>query len=358
MPLAACCQCSHFLIVAVVLLTAFSGCASTRTTFDLEYIPPPPSTAHAVHLKSFNSLGELVPRRGSWVEVFRGRPVSPYVSTPAGIAYRDNHLYICDTGLDTVHNWDLARGRAERIKLTGKDAPSHPVDVAVDELGMLYIADSERGEIIATDASGSSVRHFEPPNREAYKPVAVALHGDTLYAADIASHTVDVFATDTGSLTASIGVLGSKLGMFYYPMGVAADADGRVYVADMMNSRVQVFGPQQVFQMSMGQPGDRYGDMGKPKHLDVGPDGTIFIADSQFAHIHLFSQQGHLLMLLGGPESKIGSTPMPVGVAIAPSLPERLASLVPPDFDAHYYLFTTNTVGPNRINLFAIGLSR
>jgi len=95
--------------------------------------------------------------------------------------------------------------------------------------------------------------------------------------------------------------------------------------------------------------------MGKPKHVAVGPDGTIFVADAEFARIQMFNAAGQLLMLLGGDGSAPGSTPMPLGVAIADTLPERLASLVPAGFHAQYYLFTTNTVGSRRIGLFAIG---
>ena len=341
-----------------VVLCALAGCTANRVTADPSYFPAPPGTAHAVHLKSFNSLTDLVSRRGSWVEIFRGRPASPFVKTPAGIAYRSGHLYICDTGFNVVHDWDLATGKARHVKPPGEVSFDHPVDVASDEVGTLYIADSGRGEILAIDSRHDSILFMRPPGGESFKPVAVAVHDGKLYSTNIETHRVDVFSTENGSHIGSFGRLGSDSGNFYYPMGITVDTGGRIYVADMMNSRVQMFSPQHAFELSMGGPGNRYGDMGKPKHLDVGPDNTIFVADSEFAHIHLFSRDGSLLMFLGGPDSKPGGTPLPLGVAVAPSLPDNLVTLVPPDFDPHYYLFVTNTVGPRRINLFAMGLSR
>jgi hypothetical protein len=107
-----------------------------------------------------------------------------------------------------------------------------------------------------------------------------------------------------------------------------------------------------------GQPGDRYGDLGKPKHVALGPDGTILIADAEFAHVHLFDDAGRFLMLLGGPDASIGATPMPLGVAVANTVPDPIARLVPADFRADYFLFVTNTLGAARINLFAIGSPR
>jgi DNA-binding beta-propeller fold protein YncE len=122
----------------------------------------------------------------------------------------------------------------------------------------------------------------------------------------------------------------------------------------MMNARVQVFDGQGRPVLSMGRPGNRYGDLGKPRHLAVGPDQTIFIADMEFAHVHLFDKEGRLLMLFGGAEDRPGGTPMPVGVAVARSLPDAVASLVPADFAASYFVFVTNTIGTKRIGLYAV----
>ena len=347
----------------------FAGCASTRVTPDIAYFPTPPSPARAVHIKSFNSLRDLVPARGSWTDAFRGRPVSPFVGTPAGIAYREDHLYICDTDLNTVHDWNLATGAAKRIGSKGNVILAKPVAVAVDDSANVYVADTQRAEVIAFDPTGQPIHRFKPPDREAYRPVAVAAQGSKLYVADIAAHVIDVYATDTSDHLETIGHAGSEPGKFYFPMGLATDDSGRIYVSDMMNARVQVFDDERNLVLNFGRPGNRYGDLGKPKHLTVGPDGVIFIADSEFLHVHLFDGQGRLLMLLGGPNPAAGpsakpaggrgpipgATPMPLGLTIAKALPDSLASLVPPDFAANYFLFVTNTVGPKRINLFAIG---
>jgi DNA-binding beta-propeller fold protein YncE len=355
----------------LIPLATATGCATNRVTVDPVYFPPPPGEARVVHLKSFNSLRDLVPSHVRWVDVFRGRPVSPYVTTPAGIAYQEGHLYICDTGLNAVHDWDLTTGRARRIGLSGDVMLAKPVAVAVSGANVaphlvggeasrptVFVADTGRGEIIAFDADGSAVGPLRPPGGEAYKPVALVAHASNLYVADIVSHRIDVFSISSGEHIGSIGEIGSEPGQFYFPMGLTANSGGHLFVSDMMNARVQVFDAQSRFKLSMGQPGDRYGDMGRPKHVAVGPDGTIFIADSEFAHVHLFNSEGQLLLLVGGPEDKPGGTPMPVGVAVASMLPERLSLLVPADFEAAYYLFTTNAIGSKRISLFAVGSGR
>ena len=334
------------------------GCAAPRRTADPVYYPPPPAQARVVHLKSFNRLSDLVPGRSSWLDIFRGRSPSPYVRTAAGIAYGNGHLYICDTDLNAVQDWDLTSGKAKRIGTRGDAVLAKPVAVAVGEDGHVCVADTERAEVVIYNATGRYAGRIKPPDRDDYRPVALALRDGRLYVADVASHQIDVFATANGEHLESFGKIGSAPGKFYFPMGLATGAEGQLFVSDMLNSRVQVLDAEHQPLLTMGRPGNRYGDMGKPRNLDIGPDGTLFIADSVFAHVHLFNEQGQLLLLIGGPNDGPGSTPMPVGVTVARSLPEPLVALVPEQFSADYFVFVANTIGPKRINLFAVGETR
>ncbi len=344
--------------IGLVVVTFVGGCAAPRGTIDPVYFPPPPSAPRAVHLLSFNSLDALVPLRPSFAQMIRGAPVAPYVDRPAGLAYRDGHLYICDTGLGVVHDWNLATGEATRIGRRSATILAEPVAVAVGSDATVYVADTERHEVVAFDPGGRSIGRFAPPGDEPYRPTAVAIDGSKLYVTDIARHRIHVFDCKHGGYVTSMGRVGSALGQVYFPMGVAACPDGGLYVSDMMNARVQHFDAEHRGTRTMGQPGNRYGDMGKPRHLAVGPDEVIFVADAEFAHVHLFDREGRLLMLLGGPDDRPGGTPMPVGVAVAETLPANITAVVPGGFEAAYFLFVANSTGSRRIGLFAIGVAQ
>ena len=337
-----------------------AGCAAQGPRVQLAYFPPPPNPPHVVHLISFQSLSELIPPRLSLLDLLLGPPPGPHVMTPSGIAFLNHHLYLCDTERNVVHDWDLATGQA---RIVGAGTLSKPVAVAVDEESRLYVADTGTGQVLQFGSDGVLVRRFSSGNGDAkqtdsaYRPTAVAVCGDALYVTDVVSHRVDVFSTHDSARTASIGGVGTGPGQFYYPMGLAIGPDQTLMIADMLNARVQVLDAQHQPLRTMGQPGDRYGDLGKPRQLVVSPDGIIFIADSEFAHVHLFNMQGELLMLLGGPDAAPGATPMPVGLAIARSLPESIARLVPEGFSAGYFLFVTNTVADRPVSLFAVGHS-
>jgi len=353
----ACTVASAPALIALLLGSLTAGCASTRPIAQPVYFPPPPATAHVVHLVSFNRMDDLVPLKHSWMDAFRGGAVVPFVGTPAGIDYLDGHLYICDTDKNFVHDWDLAGGRARCFGTKEEMSLAKPVAVAVSDDGTVYVADTQRGEVVIFDAAGDS-RALAPPARPDYKPAALAVRDGTLYVADIASHQIDVFSAGDGTHSGTFGGTGSAEGKLYFPMGLTTTDGGSILVSDSMNGRVQVFNASCAPVLSIGGLGDRYGDMGRPRHVAVGPDQIVFVADAAFARVHVFNMEGQLLMLLGGEEDAPGATPMPVGVAIAPSLPDTLTALVPADFDAHYYLFTTNSIGRKRISLYAVGLSR
>ncbi|MCH7807921.1 MAG: hypothetical protein IIB60_01745, partial [Planctomycetes bacterium] len=180
-------------LTLVALMTLACGCAGRTPRAEAVYFPTDSNSPRVVHLISFNSLHDVVNRRAGFVEFVRGGPVSPYVATPAGIAYRSGHLYICDTGTGALHDWDLSTGRAKRLGLSGETVLVKPVDVAIDDASVLYVADTGRGEVVAFDATGKATRRLRPPDREEYRPVAVAVHGSTLYVADIAAHRIDRF---------------------------------------------------------------------------------------------------------------------------------------------------------------------
>jgi hypothetical protein len=343
-------------LTTCAIVTLLVGCGSTSRRPDIAYFPAPPNEPRVVHLKSFNALDELAPIHGTVRDRLLGGSPAPSVGTPAGLGFQDNHLYICDTALNVVHDWNLATGDARRVGAGGDGKLQKPVAIAVDDAKWLYVADSERGEVLAFNSAGLLKFRMKPPNCQTYRPTAIALSGVEIRVTDIIRHKLDSYSRDDGTYVRSDG----EPGQFYFPSGVAEIEEHpfNLAISDMMNSRVQIVDICGRSVRSFGQPGDRYGDLGKPKHLAVGPDGVVFITDPEFGVVHLFNHEGQLLMVLGDAEDRRGRTAMPFGVVIARTLPERLAAWVPDDFHAAYFLFVSNTVGANRLSLYAVGNRR
>ena len=80
--------------------------------------------------------------------------------------------------------------------------------------------------------------------------------------------------TRDGRLVKSWGTPGKKAGEFHLPHGLAIDPDGKLYVADRSNKRVQIFSPD----------GDFIGmwtEMGGPNDITRGRDGIFYIAEQE-----------------------------------------------------------------------------
>jgi DNA-binding beta-propeller fold protein YncE len=142
-----------------------------------------------------------------------------------------------------------------------------PYGLAVDPAdGAVYMADTDRYRINKYDSNGnfllswgtqgvpaaSTPHRFQYPSR-----VAVAPDG-TVWVADTWSNVLvhdrinpDKSVTQLGI----VGATGSKLGQFKQPHGMQFDAQGRLWIVDTGNHRVQVFTPSSNTFVAFGKQG-------------------------------------------------------------------------------------------------------
>jgi DNA-binding beta-propeller fold protein YncE len=80
--------------------------------------------------------------------------------------------------------------------------------------------------------------------------------------------------TRDGTLVKSWGTPGKGEGEFHLPHSIAFDPDGKLYVADRSNKRIQIFSPDGDF---LGQ----WTGMGGPNDITRSKDGTFVIAEQE-----------------------------------------------------------------------------
>src|SRR5262249_58756503 len=73
-----------------------------------------------------------------------------------------------------------------------------------------------------------------------------------LYVADAKKHQVLCYAAGDGALVRAIGKRGIDAGEFNFPTNLSVDSNGRLYVTDTLNFRVQVFDGSGSFVSSIG----------------------------------------------------------------------------------------------------------
>jgi DNA-binding beta-propeller fold protein YncE len=80
--------------------------------------------------------------------------------------------------------------------------------------------------------------------------------------------------TSGGRLVTSWGTPGSGEGQFHLPHSIAIDGEGKLYVADRSNKRIQIFTPEGGF---LGM----WTGMGGPNDISRAKDGTYVIAEQE-----------------------------------------------------------------------------
>ena len=114
------------------------------------------------------------------------------------------------------------------------------------------------------------------------------------------------------------GSFGSEAGEFLFPSGVAVGPDGNVYVADTLNSRIQVFTAAGVFLRQVGTTGGGTGEgeLNQPAAVAQDAAGDIYVADTQNHRIQVFTANGVYRWLWGGWGVGEGQFKEPYGLAI------------------------------------------
>ena len=104
------------------------------------------------------------------------------------------------------------------------------------------------------------------------------------------------------------GERGTAEGEFDYPSGIAVSPDGKVYVADCGNCRIQYFTPTGSF---LGK-----WDIDEPRDLEFGPDGNLYCLSFD-SGVYCYTKNGSLVRHWGSEGSGPGGFYYPCGIACA-----------------------------------------
>ena len=118
----------------------------------------------------------------------------------------------------------------------------NPVGVACDEEGKMFVCDYNQHCVKVLSAQGELLYSFgdNDTSHKLRQPHSICVDGEFVYVSEWGNDCVSVF-TKQGKFITSFGQGGSGDGQFDFPMRIAIDSDGVLYICDLYNSRIQVF---------------------------------------------------------------------------------------------------------------------
>lgn len=149
-----------------------------------------------------------------------------------------------------------------------------------------------------------------------YWPLGVAVDkSGFVYVAEAGGNCV-VKLDSKGSLITKWGVPGSGDGEFSYPEGIAVGLSGNVYVSERHNHRIQKFNANGQFISKMGGYGSGPGQFDGPGGLAFDSRGNMYVTDRNNHRIQKFDADGRFLLKWGSEGSGDGQFLNPVYIAI------------------------------------------
>jgi peptidylglycine monooxygenase len=157
----------------------------------------------------------------------------------------------------------------------------------------VYLADRDAHQVVKYTTEGEMVMALGTRDRAALQApfnhptdIAIAPSGEIYVSDGYGNSSVHRF-TAGGEYIASFGAPGSGPGQFLVPHSIAVAKDGRVFVCDRENDRVQIFSAQ-------GEYLDQWADFKCPMGIHIDADQTVYVTD-QVPRLSVLNLDGELL---------------------------------------------------------------
>lgn len=118
----------------------------------------------------------------------------------------------------------------------------------------------------------------------------IVIHNDMIYVSDAKRHDIQVF-TMSGKFIKKFGCFGSSIGRYNSPQGLSIDKEGRLFVADRMNNRIQIVNSVNgEFIRTFG-----VNNLSYPMDISQNSYGETIVLDTGTPSLHVFDKEFNLI---------------------------------------------------------------
>jgi DNA-binding beta-propeller fold protein YncE len=282
--------------------------------------PKPPEIPRILFVDSVSRPEDLNLRDGTlkrFLSSFLGGEEKKGIMKPYGIeADGQGRYFVVDTFRGYVHVFDT--GEKDYYTFPGDETSfASPIDIAVRKDGTVFVTDSKESVIKVFSDNGKKFIN-EVGKLFLGRPTGIAINEKTkeLLVVDTMNSQIVRYDIDSLQLKGIVGRSGDEEGSFHYPTNIFVSMDGRIFVSDSLNFRVQILSPDGKFLKSFGKAGNGPGFFSRPRGVAVDSDGNIYVVDALFDNIQVFNREGKLLMDFGSSGYGYGEFWLPSGIFI------------------------------------------
>jgi DNA-binding beta-propeller fold protein YncE len=249
------------------------------------------------------------------------------LTKPIGVAVRDGRVYAVDLGVHSIKCYTTAGAflfQFNKIKDGANLKLGNPTHLAIDPDGNVWVTDRRLKSVYVFDPDGAFLKTFVPegtmPAEWAPLGISIDTNGD-VYVTDVPGNTIQrVLVFDkTGKLKTNFGE-GKQAadpltepGVFSYPNGLVLStgkgAARELFVSDSNNRRIQVFTPTGAFRRIIRTEGT-------PRGIAFDADGRLYVADVLSHQVDIYSATGQSLATFGENGFGPGQFQYPEDVAV------------------------------------------
>ncbi len=169
------------------------------------------------------------------------------------------------------------------LKTWGSGMLEFPHGFDVDDEGNVWASDQRGHQVFKWNAEGELLMTLgqkgsqgDPPRLLTQPTDVVVAPNGNIFVTEGHGGGADRVSkyTSDGRFVMSWGTTGSGVGEFIVPHTIALDSQGRVFVGDRMNNRIQIFDQQGNFL-------DVWYQFGRPSGIAISADDMIYVADSE-----------------------------------------------------------------------------
>ena len=202
-----------------------------------------------------------------------------------------------------------------------------PVETISNVRGPVYIAFSDNGDVFVTSDTHCVLVYDKNGKKKAtigskgsgevqfLSPSGIDVKGEVLYVAEYQGHRIHVLTT-AGEFIGTFGEYGDDVGQFDSPCVIRISPDGKMFVADYGNGRIQVFNSDwsicHIIDASVGVALEFI----PPNSICLDFSGNLHVSGtSNYNLVNVFTPNGQFVRYYGDEEVSV----MAVDIAIDPS---------------------------------------